>query len=129
MSIMANDEWRRVWQAVILRALKDAVLEYRDIDRRRRWSAIAASSAVNIPLIRDKARFWLIEDNQGFRDVCEAAGVDPELLRRVAKRILSSEEETAKARARLCTGEGPGTDLRSVLGVGELRDLQDASGP
>lgn len=66
---------RRLWCAVINRALQDAV------DR-----IATVSGPVQRRKIREDAREWFVRNGREFRAACESAGYDPDYLR---SRILS----------------------------------------
>ena len=64
---------RQLWCAVIDRALQDATdTRWMDADSARQREVL-------------EARQWFIEDGTDFRKACDAAGVDPDYLR---KRII-----------------------------------------
>lgn len=92
---MIVDE-RRLWQAVILRALQDAVWVDPNPHGRRgsRVPFCGASMArATAARLRDDAIFWLTTDIRDFTAVCENAGLTPHLVRKGAQLVLGASDE------------------------------------
>jgi hypothetical protein len=86
----------RLWQAVILRALQDAVWVDPNPEGRRgaRVPFCGASIArVSAMRLRDEAAFWLLMDERDFTTVCENAGLLPSQVRDGARKILGASHE------------------------------------
>ncbi len=83
----------RLWQAVILRAIEDAIWVDPNPNGKRservsfNGAAIARLTATRL---RDDAVFWLTMDKRDFVDVCEMAGIAPHQVRRAATRIINA---------------------------------------
>ena len=69
---------RQLWCAVIGRALEDAIGNVGGVT-----GLVARDRAVQ------EARHWFYQNDEDFRMVCDAAGYDPDLLRRRVLRIIS----------------------------------------
>ena len=64
-----------LWAAVITQALMDA---------------LHRPTTAEAKYFKHEATIWLTESSRDFRMVCECAGFDPDYVRRMAKRALSS---------------------------------------
>lgn len=64
-----------LWRSVILQALADAC---------------AHSLSPGAVLERQRARAWFFETNDGFTQVCQLAGMNPEFVRRKAREAVES---------------------------------------
>lgn len=71
---------RSIFQSVIIRAICDA-LGYTNLNPAKS----AHTEAVK------EARAWFIEDNDGILDVCDLAGVDPDKIRDIAKKLIHAK--------------------------------------
>lgn len=93
---MTDPEDRRLWQAVLIRAMQDAIW----IDQHPTgkptgdvsWfgSRVARQTAYRM---RDEAAFWLLTDNRDFVRVCDLAGLTPSVVRRGAQKMLEASDE------------------------------------
>ena len=68
----------KLWQAVILQAVHDAVSSVRIRDKSQMRKAI---------MIRDECRDWLLKGSKDFRLVCTLAGLDPDDVRDMAQSL------------------------------------------
>lgn len=75
------DECRAVWLAVIERAVLDARWNPDKVDKESRSGGIPHTQMVNA---RGDALRWLRGNTEGFRFVCEAAGLNPAYVKRLA---------------------------------------------
>lgn len=109
------DGEQRLWGAVILRAIVDAVWVDPDPtgspSAHVNFNGIMARRAAN--RLRDEAVFWLTLDNHGFKRICDLAGVNPSVVR---KAFLNATEED---KARWATADISMHDVRSTR---QLRD-------
>lgn len=91
---MIIDE-QRIWQAVVLRALQDAV--WVDPAPTRKGKRVpfcgASMSRVTANRLRDEAAFWLLMDDRDFTMVCENAGLTPHLVRQGARLVMGASNE------------------------------------
>lgn len=116
-----------LWHAVVVQAFRDAVMLDPPPDWPHRWSTLAASSTANIPTIRDRARTWLLENGNDFAEVCGNAGLDPDMVREAARRMLRDEKSANQAN-RLFTRERTPIKgrlsplVRFMRGTGQLFD-------
>lgn len=119
------DGYRNLWLAVLMRALRDALLEEdANPDHAHNfWWPIHVADKKTIPLVRDRARFWLTEDKQDFQMVCDLAGLDAGTTRAALKGLLADAAAIKKARAALDEGQdqAPSAGLRYLLSAGKLR--------
>jgi hypothetical protein len=76
---MTNSPERQLWCAILARAVDDA------LDR-----VSGVGGHVERARIREDARRWIVQNGGDFRMACEAAGYDPESLR---KHILKHPAE------------------------------------
>lgn len=115
----ATEAEQRMWGAVIVRAIADAV-----------WVDSNPTGNLNEKInfgctiirrrsanrLRDEAVFWLTMDNRSFREKCSWAGVEPEKVRRWAMRAMESSHED---KARLAAQAD--LSLHDLREAGELR--------
>jgi hypothetical protein len=78
------DGIERLWKAVLVRQIKDAV----------------DPEANELPIVQYEADVWLKSGSEGFRDVCDAAGRSPSQLRH---KYVSGEIKAAHDKARKAT--------------------------
>ncbi len=71
---------RRMWCAVISRALQDALNDVATV-----------SSLLQRDKLREDARKWFIGNDAEFQAACNAAGYDPEVLRPRVLRLIGTE--------------------------------------
>ena len=108
----------RMWQAVILRALEDAIWVDKNPNGKRSQRIsfnglhLARATATRL---RDDAVFWLCVDMKDFTDVCEKAGLQPHQVRRAATRLINSSP------AEKAYWNANGFSLRDLQGDGEPR--------
>jgi hypothetical protein len=69
---------RQLWCAVIGRALQDAL-----------DNAEANSEMAQRERIRSEARSWFVQNGEDFQAACNAAGIEPSLLRQRVMRMMS----------------------------------------
>lgn len=115
---------RRLWLSVIVQTFRDALLvEASAYDKKRKWCSIASTSPSNIPLVRSRARTWLLETTGDFADVCGFAGLDPDVVRDAARRVLGSAANIRAAR-RIFFSASPaeGEVMRYLRNGSKLRD-------
>jgi len=119
------DGYRELWLSVLLRALRDALLEEdkNPAHRPNFWWPMAAADKNSIPLIRDRGREWLLENKVDFDIVCEFAGLDPKKTRDHIRGMLDDAAKIKEARAALAAtaDEGPGASMRALLSAGRIR--------
>jgi hypothetical protein len=121
------NEYVRLWRSVIVQAVRDAITADHPVGYRHHYSATVLSAVVNIPLIRDKARTWLLGNSRDFVDVCCMADLDPDMVRSAARGLLSNEAKLREARRiffSVLTGKKDRipTYVRHLLGTSQLRD-------
>ena len=121
-----GDPNAHLWMAVVVQAFRDALMGDPPANWRHKWSTIACAGVANIPMLRDKARGWLLDGGRDMADVCLMAGFDPNAIRDAAKRILTNEAETRAARRIFFTAPvgakgRTSTLVRFLLGTGQLR--------
>lgn len=108
------DGEQRMWGAVILRAIVDAVWVDPEptgrLSDKVNFNGIMMRRAAN--RLRDEAVFWLTLDNHGFNRICDLAGVQPSVVR---KAFLHATDED---KARWAAADLSMHDLRSA---GQLR--------
>jgi hypothetical protein len=98
-SNVASDE-QRLWGAVILRAIADAAWVDSNptggpSEKISFWGTRIRRQHAN--RLRDEAVFWFTFDSQNFRDVCANAGLEPDNVRRLARRAMeASDDEKAR---------------------------------
>ena len=93
---------RRLWAAVILRAIQDAL--WRDDDpcgspRQLVWFFSDSMRRKYATRIRDEAIFWLTIPNHSFSDRCLMAGLDPDVVRTKARKLLDAAKTPEDAKA------------------------------
>ena|SRR2546422_11442003 len=74
-SVSARTPQARLWQSVIIQALRDLYLR---------------DCKANGTNVQGNARNWIFNDNEGFRTVCFWAGLDPEKVRKGVLRMLQT---------------------------------------
>jgi hypothetical protein len=72
----------RLWRAVIFQARLDATMNIH-LGPSRQSRTLANTEA----LARHRARHWLTGFSRDFREVCELAGFEPELVRDAGRRL------------------------------------------
>ncbi|WP_083593951.1 hypothetical protein [Aurantimonas sp. 22II-16-19i] len=84
-----GDAERALWVKVIFQHMEDATS----------MSPFYAGDTPNLRhLVRLKARTWLLMPNDGFREVCDLAGLDHQAVREVAReQIAAFERDNADA--------------------------------
>lgn len=93
---MTDPDERRLWQAVLIRALQDAIWTDRNPTGKHTgdvaWfgNRVARQTAHRM---RDAAVFWLLTDNRDFVHVCDMAGLNPSVVRRGAQKMLEASDE------------------------------------
>ncbi len=109
---------RRLWQAVLLRAIQDAMWVDRNPTRKLTGDVVFFSWAVSRQTanhMRDEAVFWLLVDNPDFAHVCDAAGMTPTVVRRgVQKMMEASDEQKIKWHT-------SGLQVSDLWGIGDAR--------
>ena len=105
---------QRLWGAVILRAIADAVWvdgepAGKPGQKISFYGRVVTRGAAN--RMRDEAAFWLTLDNSGFREVCSNAGLHPENVRRWAEKAMRASDDD---KARWATADLSLHDLRTV---------------
>ena len=104
------DSEQRLWVAVILRAIVDAVWVDPNptgpLSEKVNFCGIITRRSAN--RLRDEAVFWLTLDNVGFNQACEKAGLAPSVVRRCFL------EATDGDKARWNTADLSLHDLRST---------------
>lgn len=109
---------RRLWQAVLIRAMQDAIwIDQKPTGKHTGdvlWFGryIARKTAYRT---RDDAVFWLLTDNHDFPRVCDMAGLTPSVVRRGAQRML---EASSEQKAEWYTN---GFQVSDMWGVGDTR--------
>lgn len=95
-SYNVSDGEQRLWGAVILQAIVDAI--WVDPDPTGPLSAnVNFAGSVRRRManrLRDEAVFWLTLDNHGFNHICDLAGVRPSVVRKVF--LNATEEDKAR---------------------------------
>lgn len=90
---------RQLWCAVVGRALEDALGQP---------GGIAGTTARRRAV--DEARDWFVRNGDDFRRVCDAAGYEPDLLRRRALKLIAENGAgllpSADAAGASCAGPG-----------------------
>lgn len=114
----APDE-QRIWRAVIMRALQDAIWTDRNPTGKRServsfFGAILARETAT--RMRDEAAFWILTNEKDFNAVCEMAGLTPAVVRRGAQRAMEASHEQK------AYWTSNGFLLSDVWGDGELRN-------
>lgn len=114
---------RRLWLSVIIQSFRDALLvEASAYDKKRKWCSIASTSPSNIPLVRARARTWLLETTKDFADVCGFAGLEPDVVRDAAKRMFSDAANIRAARLVFFSASPEnGAVMLYLRDVGQLR--------
>lgn len=120
------DAAQRMWGAVILRAIADAVWVDPNptgsvSEKISFWATVVRRGTAN--RMRDEAVFWFTLPNDNFREVCLHAGVDPDNVRRLAMRAMESSDED---KARLAAAAD--LSLRDLRPPGELRRGRENEG-
>lgn len=75
---------QQLWQAVLLQAMSDAMGNTMPLSPPQKKVAIA------------EARSWFDHANVDFREVCAAAGFDPERVRRYALKLIAEADQRRK---------------------------------
>jgi hypothetical protein len=114
-----SDGEQRMWAAVILRAISDAVWVDANptgpgSQKISFWNTIVRRRTAN--RLRDDAVFWFTMDNPAFREVCSYAGLEPSQVRKWALRAMEANNEE---RARVA--EAASLSLQDLRGACELR--------
>lgn len=117
---------QRMWGAVILRAIVDAIWVDPNpngdpSEKISFWSTRIRRMQAN--RLRDEAVFWFTFDSQHFRDVCANADLDPDNVRRLARRAMESSDEE---KSRLAASAD--VSLHDVRAISELRSRCEAAG-
>lgn len=133
MSTVENDEgYRMLWLRVLDRAFKDAVLEPdEDPDHRHNyWWPSAIADKKSIPLIRDRARYWLLENVTDFNMVCDFCGIDPVASRAYFRKVFDDAAALEVIRDRIIHEELPGycAEVFSLSVSGQLRARRNGEG-
>lgn len=86
---------RQLWQAVIVRALEDAI--WVDPNPQGGRSEKVSFNGAAVPRfsanrMRDDAMFWLCTNVRDFQFVCDLAGVQPHKVRAAATRMINATE-------------------------------------
>lgn len=87
---------RRMWQAVILRAIEDAIwMDPHPGGKRSERVSFNGSwmARTTATRMRDEAVFWLCVDRRDFLTVCDMAGVTPHKIRSSLSRIINAPDE------------------------------------
>jgi hypothetical protein len=87
---------RRLWQAVLIRAIQDAMWVDRKPTNKLTGDVVFFSWAVSRQTanrMRDEAVFWLLVDNPDFAQVCDAAGVTPTVVRKGVQTMMEASDE------------------------------------
>lgn len=71
MMHLPPDDLRRLWQSVIIQAVRDATSRAHRTTRDRKELRVA----------RHRARLWLRGQTRDFHHVCMLAGIEPEVVR------------------------------------------------
>ena len=93
---MTDPGERRLWQAVLIRAIQDAVwIDQYPTNKHTGevlWFGrrIAKQTAHRI---RDEAVLWLLTDNRDFVYVCDMAGFTPSVVRQGAQKMMEASDE------------------------------------
>ena len=93
---------QRLWTAVIIRALTDALWRDDNPDgdlSAKVWFFGDGIRRRRANTIRDESIFWLTTPNRHFIDVCLMAGLEPDLVRVKAKELLDAAETDEEAKA------------------------------
>jgi hypothetical protein len=89
-----------LWRSVIHRALSDAWYQYFDAFMMEKHSLANAGpqyiSPANWRHAQDARRFLLSEE-RGFRDICTFADIEPDYLRRRARRVIDDVDQIVQA--------------------------------
>lgn len=85
---------RKLWAAVILQAIKDALWVDPDPSGPPNEGLTNGLRRIDWVRIRDEALVWLIYDEVGFKRACDLAGFDPDYLRRKVRAFLGDENGT-----------------------------------
>lgn len=122
----AAESAQRMWGAVIVRAIADAIWvdpnpAGSSSEKISFWATKMRRHQAN--RLRDEAVFWFTFDSQNFREVCSNAGIDPDTVRRLARRAMESSNED---KARLAASAD--VSLHDLRIAGELRGGREAAG-
>lgn len=114
-----SDSEQRMWGAVVLRAIADAVWCDKDPNGHHSkhvsfYGEMVRRSVAN--RLRDESVFWLTFDNRGFHEVCSAAGLEPSMVRRWAVKAMAGSDDD---KARWATAD---LSLHELRPTGELRN-------
>lgn len=93
---------RRMWAAVLIRALSDALWRDENPDGSSLQFVWFFSDSIRrrqATRIRDEAIFWLTMPNRHFSDVCLLAGLDPDSVRQKSRKVLDGAKTNAEAKA------------------------------
>ena len=120
-----SDGEQRMWGAVILRAIADAIWVDANptgpgSEKISFWATFVRRRTDN--RLRDEAVFWFTMDNPAFRQVCSHAGLEPSQVRKWAIRAMESNIEE---RARFA--EAASLSLQDLRGASELRAQRESA--
>jgi hypothetical protein len=93
---MTDPGERNLWQAVLIRALQDAVWVDQKPTGKHTGNVLWFGKYVarqTAHRMRDEAVFWLLTDNRDFVYVCDMAGFTPSVVRQGAQRMLEASDE------------------------------------
>ncbi len=88
-----EDNFKRLWQGVVLQALLDAGNLSKSINPS--WST--PSRKFMHKRVADEAKKWFTENCQDFQDVCHLANLDPRLIRKFAMKVARGDPSAKKA--------------------------------
>lgn len=114
-----------LWQAVIMRALQDALWVDPGKGAARRDDRVAfcghSVGWKTANRLRDSAAFWLLFDKKDFTFVCESAGMSPRQVREGARMMLGASDDQK------AIWSANGFSLSSVRALRESRDRRLSS--
>lgn len=93
---------QRLWAAVIVRAITDALWRDENPNGSPRDFVTFFSQSIRrrqANQIRDEAIFWLTMPNATFADRCIRAGLDPDMVRSKVRKMLDGADTDTKAKA------------------------------